>query len=134
MYAKSVEYQYWVRIAIPGYQGALTERNEQGKTREWVEENIAAPRRAGKDILFQGEVLNWKYHIKSIHIYRVSRDEGPYSQGRRRDRTQPSTVDVTHEFITGAPGEYTPGRDNASNTLADFSNDELIEELRRRLG
>jgi hypothetical protein len=140
--------EYTVEIGIPtkiglGHpgQGGLAYLSERGKTREWVEQNIATPRREGRDILFQGVVFNWNdekkwpYKIMTINILRIAYDEpSPYARGRRNDRTQPTTVDVTHEFITGAPGEYASSRVNTSNTLADFSDEQLIEELRRRLG
>ncbi|HUN31368.1 MAG TPA: hypothetical protein VMU95_05055 [Trebonia sp.] len=134
---------YMVRITIPAslgvgpYRGhagsdALDYLVEQDKTREWVEEQVAAPRREGRDILFAGQVLSWK-HIRAISISKTSPDPStsPYTRRRGAGPTA-SAEDVTHEFITGAPGE--PGASRpAGRTLTEFSDDQLIEELRRRL-
>jgi len=135
---------YTVRIAIPaslsvqphyGYGGsdALAHLVEQDKTREWVEEQVATPRREGRDILFSGQVLSWK-HIRAISISKTSPapSTSPYTRRRGAPAAAAPEEDVTHEFITGAPGE--PGASRpAGRTLADFTDDQLIEELRRRL-
>lgn len=116
-------------------RGAVTNLSEQQKSRDWVEEQIAAPRREGRDILFGGRVLSWN-QVKTIQIWGPSTDvpaSSPYQRGRRNAGGHAQPKDVTHEFITGAPGVPHDRQADTRDSLADFSNDELIEELRNRL-
>lgn len=106
---------------------------ESGKSREWVEEHIAGPRREGRDILFAGRVLSWQ-QIRSIQVFETSPAvSSPYQRGKRNEGGYPVRKDVTHEFITGAPGSHPVPRADGNGSLADFSDDQLVEELRRRL-
>jgi hypothetical protein len=123
---------YNVIIGVATTSG-VSNLGETGKSRDWVEEHVAAPRREGLDILFGGHVLSWN-RIRTIQITELpAADSSPYQRGRRNQQVAPSR-DVTHEFITGAPGTHRAPKDGTGGSLADFSDDELIEELRRRLG
>jgi TIR domain len=83
------------------------------KNEEWIEEHIAGPRRQGRAILFDGRVLEWS-DIWAIHIMHtaevVKTDErrttasGLVIPGTEWDSVFDKGTDVTHRFITGAPG------------------------------
>lgn len=122
------------KVIIRVVRGSWSEYlQESDKSRIWVEEQIAAPRREGRDILFAGKVLNWRV-INTIQIFESSQPTpSPYDRGRRNSNNQYIEKDVTHEFIAGAPGAQAV-RAEAGASLTAFSDDELIEELRRRLG
>jgi hypothetical protein len=136
-YNSLVSYQVRIGAEIPGETrpGAAANFAEQDRDRDWVEEHVAAPRREGRDILFAGRVLSWN-QVRSIQIFETSpaaSSSSPYQRGRRNDERNAFPKDVTHEFITGAPGAQRVHRADAHGSLAGFSDDQLIEELRRRL-
>lgn len=89
------------------------------KTAEWIEENIVAPRRQGRDIFVGGRVFSWD-QIDEIRISmtdQTSEELLPAVRARRGNFV--STIpdqwqvaadghDVTDQFISGLPGDSAP--------------------------
>jgi predicted nucleotide-binding protein len=101
---------------------------EADKNERWIEEHIAAPRRNGADILFDGAVLAWA-NVKTIHVVHSDEsfkewrnDPGNDDGFLTRDELKEAFVDigddVTYQFITGPPGrQHVSGHHVADSLL-----------------
>ena len=81
-----------------------------GKSADWIEENIAAPRRQGRDIFVEGQVLSWE-DIDRIRITETDQDIADQIARSSAAGTGGDVVllarfghDVTEQFLTGSPG------------------------------
>ena len=102
------------------------------KDAAWIEEHVAAPRRAGRDIFVDGQVFSWG-GIDEIHITETDQTSDqlfPQIRARRqRDGISVPVPDhwyvardgreVTEQFITGPPGTGPSPDPSKATTFAE---------------
>jgi predicted nucleotide-binding protein len=101
---------YHLRITPTAWKRRRPDIVALGKSADWVEETIAAPRRQGRDIFVEGQALSWD-DIDRIQITetdqaiadQIARSHAAGSGGDLvlLDRFG---RDVTEQFLTGPPG------------------------------
>jgi hypothetical protein len=122
---------YHVRITSKDPQRRSHDALALDKDQHWIEEHIAAPRRQGRDIFVDGQVLTWD-SIDEIHI--TETDEGseqllPKISARRRTGALAAPIpdrwyvardgrDVTEQFITGPPATALRSEASPATTFA----------------
>jgi hypothetical protein len=107
---------YHVRITPKDLERRRHDALALDKDASWIEENIVAPRREGRDIFVDGRVFSWE-DIDQIHITQTDQTSEqllPEIRARRQrsggmvlpDRWYVAREgrEVTEQFITGPPG------------------------------
>ncbi len=101
------------------------------KDADWIETNIAAPRRRGESIFIDGQTIAWAF-IDEIHITetdRISEEILPEIRALQRARRIATPMsdgwyvahggrDVTDKFLSGVPGVSSEG-DTGADPKAD---------------
>jgi len=108
---------YHVRITPNGRQHSTRDALALDKDADWIEEHIAGPRRVGRDIFIDGQVLSWA-EVNQIHIMETSETSDQLLPKIRASRQRNPVLsvtpdrwyvtkegrDVTDQFISGPPG------------------------------
>jgi predicted nucleotide-binding protein len=110
-----VPYHVQIESNDPSRRGDVTVAVD--KEADWIEQNIAGPRRRGESIFISGRTFTWD------EIDRISITQTPLP-AREYDRTLFSTYralgsDVTEQFITGPPGQGRLAQNPDSLSFAD---------------
>ena len=95
---------YHVRITPTARKNQRPDIVTLDKSRFWILDNIAEPRRQGRDIFIEGRVISWD-DIDRIQIFETDEDvKDALFLGDAAEHLERSGDDVTEEFLTGPPG------------------------------
>ena len=115
---------YHLRITRTAWKRRRPDIVALGKSADWIEETIAAPRRQGRDIFVEGHVLSWD-DIDSIRITETDQAIADQMARSAAARTGGDVVlldrfgrDVTEQFLTGLPGSRPDPEPSKTATFA----------------